>query len=72
LRRPGSRWSVFAFALTGLILTAAFIAIARKGIPFESEVELHSRFSSAVKVLFLVCIVLLGVFQNRVTQKRDR
>jgi cytochrome bd-type quinol oxidase subunit 2 len=72
LRRPGSRWPIFVCALTGLILTAAFVAIARQGVPFESDGELHNRLSNAAKVLFLVLVVLFGMFQNYVTQKRDR
>ncbi|HHY11791.1 MAG TPA: hypothetical protein GX529_04090 [Firmicutes bacterium] len=72
MRRQGSRWPVFLFALAGVILAAAFISIARQGIPFESTGELHSRFTVAVKAVFLVCIALLGLFQNRVVEKRNR
>jgi len=72
LKRPSSRWPVFLFALAGLILTAALIAVSRKGIPFESDSGLHTRPSNGIKVIFLICIVLLGMLQNYVAQKRHR
>lgn len=61
---------MFAVAVAVLILTAAFIAIARKGIPFESEARSGGGFT--LKLLFVVCIGLLGMFQSRVIQKRGR
>lgn len=53
-------------------MTAAFIAVSRKGIPFESDSGLHTRLSNGIKVIFLICIVLLGMLQNYVAQKRHR
>ena len=72
LKRVRSRFLGFLFAVLCVICIAVLIAVARKGVPFETAGRMHNRFIVGVKIAFLVCIALFGLFQNRVIQKGNR
>lgn len=70
MKRPGSRIIVFGLAVAALILAGVLLAVARKGMPFGSVPGSLSRYSFAMKLLFVVGIAFLGAVQNRATQKK--
>lgn len=73
MKRSGSKWPMFLLALAGVVLAAVFVIVSREGVPLESNGVLHSKPIVAVKLVFVVCIIFLGLFENWVTkEKRNR
>ncbi len=69
MRGSIERWFVLLFALAGIVLVAAIIAVSRKGVPFEPLDSIYGWLRIVSKIALLVLLAILGLFERKTAKK---